>query len=104
MKFPLVKLPTSIDLTLYLIREELKSQKLFNCLQEVGMDDCYYKVQLGRAILTTLEMDDGSDEIFEFYYRLIEKRSRKIKAHNDSLMKQAMKVYSELTEEKRRRK
>ena len=48
-------------------------------------------------------MDDGSDEVFNFYYSLIEKRSKKIEADNDSVMRQAIKVYAELIMEKKRR-
>jgi hypothetical protein len=49
-------------------------------------------------------MDDGSDEIFQFYYKLIEKRSNKINGDQKSLMKQTMKVYVELVAEKEKRK
>jgi hypothetical protein len=94
--YPLVKLPESVDLVLYLIREDLKSQKFFNALSKAGLDDCYYQPRLGNVILKLLHLDDGSDEIFEFYFSLIERRSRKIKADNDSVMKQALKVYGEL--------
>jgi hypothetical protein len=102
--YPLVKLPPSIDLTLFLIREELKSQKFFNGLQKVGLHDCYYQAHLVKAILYHVGLDDGTDATFEFYYKLIEKRSKKIEANNDSVMKQAFKVYMELMMEKRRRK
>lgn len=35
--YPLVKLPTNIDQALYLIREELKSRKLFSILRKAGV-------------------------------------------------------------------
>jgi hypothetical protein len=103
-QFPFVKLPASLDLTLFLIREELKSQKFFNGIQQLGISDCYYQPHLGKAILAQLNMDDGSDEIYEFYYKLIDKRSKKISADYKSLMKQTMKVYVKLTGEKERRR
>jgi hypothetical protein len=43
-----------------------------------------------------MDLDDGSDDIFQFYYSVVEKRSRKIGMDNKSVMKQAMKVYAEL--------
>jgi hypothetical protein len=103
-RFPLTKLPPTIDLTLYLIREELKSQKFFHELSKAGIDDVYYQPHLGKAILMNLGMDDGKDETFAFYYKLIEKRSKKIEMDNESLVKQAFKVYNELISEKERRK
>lgn len=103
-QFPFVKLPSSVDLTLFLIREELKSQKFFNGIQQLGISDCYYQPHLGKAILAQLNMDDGSDEIYEFYYKLIDKRSKKIDEDYDSVMKQTMKVYVALMGEKKRRR
>lgn len=103
LKLPFTKLPPDLDLTLFLIREELKSEKFFNGLHKVGIDDCYYQTRLGKVILSRLGMDDGSDEVFNFYYSLIEKRSKKIEADNDSVMRQAIKVYAELIMEKKRR-
>lgn len=102
--FPMIKLSDSLDLTLYLIREDLKSQKLFSIIDQLNMGDCPYQSHLAKPILSQLNLDDGSDEIFQFYFRLIEKHSRKLQGDTRSLMKQTMKVYVELMSEKRRRK
>ncbi len=104
LKLPFVKLPADIDLALYLIREELKSQKFFDGLHKIGISECCYQVRLGKVILAQMGLDDGSDETFNFYYRLIEKRSKKIEADSDSVMKQALKVYAKLLIEKKKRK
>jgi hypothetical protein len=91
-KFP----PTDLlapDLTLYLIREELKSQKFFDTLSKAGIDDVYYKPRLGKAILMTMEMDDGKDETFEFYYALIEKRAKKIEMDVEIIKQHAAAVF-----------
>jgi hypothetical protein len=100
---PLTKLPDTIDLTLYLIREELKSQKFFHALHQAGIDDIYYQPRLGKAILMNMGMDDGKDQTFQFYHTLIEKRAKKIKPDKDNITKQAFKVYHELVAEKKRR-
>jgi hypothetical protein len=102
--FPMVKLPNCLDFALYLIREELKAEKFFNAMNDLGMVDCPYQPHLAKAILAQLKMDDGSDELYDFYYSLIEKRSGKIKGDQKSLMKQTMKVYVALVKEKERRK
>lgn len=103
-QFPLTKLPSTLDLTLFLIREELKSQKFFDTLSEAGIEDVYYQPRLGKAILMNMGMDDGRDETFEFYYSVIQKRSKKIDMGRETITKQAIKVYDELTMEKERRK
>ena len=100
---PLVKLPANAELVLYLIKEELKSQKFFNNLHEVGLDDIFYRPQLGELIMALMELDDGSDDVFNFFYEVVERRSKKIRTDNDSVMKQALKVYLELIAEKKRR-
>lgn len=100
---PLTKLPANIDLTLYLIREELKSEKFFLTLRKAGIDDIYYQPHLGKAILMNMGMDDGKDETFQFYHTLIEKRAKKIKPDRDYITKQAFRVYHELVAEKKRR-
>jgi hypothetical protein len=42
-----------------------------------------------------IALDDGKDEAFDFYYRLIKKRSKKI-GMDGSILKQAVKVYEEV--------
>lgn len=100
---PLVKLPSDIQLSLYLIKEELKSRKLFHALHQVGIDDCYFQPHLDFLILESFGLDDGSDEIFNVYDNILEKRSKKIDADNDSVMRQAFRVYQELVDEKKKR-
>lgn len=102
-QFPLCKLPQKIDLTLFLIREELKSQKFFDGLHKAGIDDCYFQAHLGKVILGNVGLDADSEEVTDFYYKLIEKRSKKIEADSESIMKQAFKVYVDLMAEKKRR-
>ena len=97
-QYPLVKLPPKLDQIFFLIREELKSQKYFNTLYELGQTDNFYQPHLGKLILLLMDMDDGSDEIFQFYSAVVEKRSKKIGMDNKSVMKQVMKVYEELME------
>jgi hypothetical protein len=103
-RFPLVKLPVEVQESLYLIKEELKSRKLFHALHEVGLDDCFFQPHLDSLILRSIGLDDGTDETFMTYYTIVERRSRKIEADNDSIMKQALKVYNELILEKKKRK
>lgn len=54
----MVRLPHKTDLTLYLIREELKSEKFFNGLHKIGIEECPYQPRLGKAVLATIGLDD----------------------------------------------
>lgn len=83
-------------LLLHLIREELKSRKFFSGLQKLGLDYCYYQPQLDKPILAALGFEEPSDEVYRFYFKLIEKRSRKIREDEESITRQAEKVYREL--------
>ncbi|MBA4055674.1 MAG: hypothetical protein C0490_13245 [Marivirga sp.] len=100
----MVKLPRKVELTLFLIREELKSRKFFNSLQRAGIDDCYYQTHLDQLIMAHAGLDQDSDKDFHFYSTLMEKNSKKIEAGEKSIMKRAMSVYVELMLEKKRRK
>jgi len=99
--FPIVKLPSKTQHSLYLIREELKTRKFFEALHQVGLDDCYFRPHLDSLILRSIGLDDGTDETFIIYDDIVEKRSKKIYADNNSIMKQALKVYMELMDVKK---
>jgi hypothetical protein len=101
---PIVNIPSETQITLYLIKEELKSRKFFRTLQEAGLHDCYFQPHLDSLILRSLDLDDDSDKVFDAYYDIIEHRSRKIEADNDTIMKQALKVYMELKRIKKKLK
>jgi hypothetical protein len=70
----------------------------------VGLDDVYLQPDLDRLILRIVGLDDGTDETSEFYFEIMERRSREIESDNDSIMTQALKAYMELTFERKRRK
>jgi hypothetical protein len=101
--YPLVKLPSSIDLPIYLIREELKSRKLFNILHKAGLEECDYQPHLDRLILDIVGLDEESDEAVQFYNSVMEKRCKKINEDRESIVKQALKAYNELMSEKKKR-
>jgi hypothetical protein len=58
---------------------------------------------LDSLILRSVGLEEESDEVFDFYYELIEKHSRKIRAERESMEKQAFKVYVALMSERKRR-
>lgn len=102
-RLPLVRLPKKIDYCLFLIREELKSRHFFNGLHSIGLEDVYFQPHLDSLILKYIGLDDGSDKTFDFYTNLMDDRSKKIDGTNDSITKQALKVYMELTAEAKKK-
>jgi hypothetical protein len=100
----MTKIPRSAEVTIFLIQQELKSCKFFAHLNEIGMGDSFFQPHLGTVILAQVGLEDGKDETMNFYVELIDKRSRKITGSNESVMKQAMKVYVALMAEREKRK
>lgn len=92
MRYPLLKLPSNTQITLYLINEELISRKLFQAFHTVGLDDCYLQPHLDSLILRSVGIDE-SDETFEVYTGIMGKRSKKIDMDHDLIMKQTIKAY-----------
>lgn len=101
---PLVKLPQEVDMCLFLIKEELKCRRFFDGLISAGIDDIYLQPHLDILILKSVGLDDGSDETWEFYFKIMGRRSKKVGTDNDSIVTQALKAYMDLISEKKRRK
>jgi len=102
IKTSLLKFPEQTELLLLLIKEELKSAKLFNGLAKLGLEDCYYQPNLSNIILTQAGFDDCPDELMNFYVALVDKYSERIENDDEVILQQAMELYSELMNEKRR--
>lgn len=99
-----LKLPSNVEITLFLIKEELKSRKFFNSLRESGLDNCHYQPHLDELIMASFGLDDDSNESFDFYYNTIEEFSDRIEPGESSAVEQAFNVYLELLIEARRKK
>lgn len=95
-----IRLSEPSALTLYLLREELKSRKFFSGLQRLGLDYCFYQPHLDKPILAAVGFEEPSDEVYNFYFKLIEKRSRKIREDEESITRQARRVYRRLVVER----
>jgi hypothetical protein len=96
IRFPMVKPSVNTHHTLYLIREELKSRKLFYVLGKVGLDDCFFQVHLDFIILDHIGMNDGTDETYAMYDAIIERHARRLHDSKQSIERHANKVLNEL--------
>ncbi|GHN01135.1 hypothetical protein WSM22_26240 [Cytophagales bacterium WSM2-2] len=92
----LVNLPRESDLCIFLIREELKSWKFFNYLRQTDLDGSMYQMDLSEAILSLVGITDPADEVYDFYYDLIEKHSTEMKPGSMDITRRAMMVWGEL--------
>lgn len=100
--YPHVSAPERSALALYLICEELKSRKFFSGLQRLGLDYCFYQPHLDKPILAAAGLEE-SDEVYKFYFRLIERCSRKLREEDESVTRQARRVWDALVRERERR-
>lgn len=102
LKTRLVKLPANVEFTLFMIKQELKSNLLLDKLSDIGFDDSFYRLDFGPAILESIGFDRVSDELLDFYLVLLRAHCSKIAAPAE-VMKQAVCFYIDLEVERRKR-
>ena len=96
IKYPIPSLPTTEELLLYLISEDLKSRRFFDGLRELGLDDAYYQAELCTLILIYARLSPEPNEAVDFYYHLLGKYAEHLPPNTTALLKAANKVYKEL--------
>lgn len=102
-EYPHVRLPKKIDQLLYILSQDLKNNKVFDDLANVGFDDSQ-----GRSDFTFMILDiifkEATDELANVYLTLLIKHTKKLKdMRRSSLTKQALKFYIDLIVEKKKR-
>lgn len=102
MNLPLIKLPSQIEHTLYLIKEELKSRKFFDSLRAIGLEDCWYHPDLSILILGQIGFKERPDELYNFYYDLLGEYSERVEPDNDVIMELALQIHAALVAEKKK--
>jgi hypothetical protein len=98
MRYPFIKLPSKVEATLFLIREELKSRSFFNRLEKVGFLEPNAQTHLHALIADNLGIDIHRDEDFEEFDNILDEASEDVEAsmENDDLMAIVLKVYVKL--------
>ena len=99
----LTNVPPETQLVLYLIREELKSRRMFQALHEIGLDDCFYQADFSTLILDSVGLGDESNETSDFYFSVMEKHSQKVEPDERAITQRSLMAYTELMIEKERR-
>ena len=101
LKVKLIKLPVDIEMILFFIKEDLKSQRFFEALNKVGFDSSVHQTCFSELVFSFAGFKEHSDALFQFYFKLLESHSD-LEMDNEKLIRQALKVYMELMVEKRR--
>jgi len=98
----LLKFPSEIEFTIYLIKEDLRSSKFFNTLASVGFEDNPYRSDFSTMVLASIGFEDRSDALYELYYNLLNKYAKKVESDNKKIIKVAFNLYVDLIIEKRK--
>lgn len=95
-------IPEDARILVFLIAEDLKTQRVFSALSQLGCDDSYLRSSLNRVVLAFAGFEEQPEAIYDFYFRLLEHSEKQMDANYDSILKQALIVYGDLMLEKKR--
>jgi hypothetical protein len=90
--------PVNPDLTLFLIREELKSRKFFNGLGKVGLDYTPFRPHLDEPIMAAFGLPAEENAVLDFYEQVMDSHAERITEKQEIIAREAMKVYEVLKE------
>lgn len=101
-KYSHVRLPNKIDRILFMLCEDLKTNRFFNKLHKAGLEETH-RSDLACLVLEMV-FKETTDDLISLYLNLLEKHSKKIKKYErTSTAKQALNFYIDLVIEKKRR-
>lgn len=96
MSTPLLKFPSSTELSLYLLKEELKMNRFFTDLHALGIENhSPFQLELAPAVFACMGLV-GTDEAFERYATLLAKHSKDMGSDNESMVKATLAFYADL--------
>lgn len=91
-------LPTTEELMLRLIGEDLKSYRFFDVLRSLGLEDDFYQAELGHLILNYARLSPENDAVTDLYYGLLSIHSLRLLPTRESLAAEAKIIYVSLME------
>lgn len=92
-----------IQIPVFLISEELKGRKLLHVMKSIGCDDCLCITDLCDLVLAYAGFDDRPNELYDFYFALLDGYCEKVDYENEKPVRLALKIYTALLAEKERR-
>ena len=81
---PFSRLSNTKDLTLYLIRRELRATKFTNALGQLGFDHSVFASDLGMAILSLVGIKERTDELWIWYFERLDWYAEQINLQDHS--------------------
>jgi DNA-binding XRE family transcriptional regulator len=87
---------TRIQISVFLISEDLKTRKLVNGLINIGCDSCFCVGELCDLVLAYMGFDDRPNNLYTFYFELLDRHCEKVSYENDRPIKEALLIYAEL--------
>ena len=84
----------------FLIMEDLKSNRLLNMLNKIGLDDQYHRSSLGTLILSALGFSEPPITLYRSYYSLLDTYNEQLETDNKNLSTAAFELYADLLIEK----
>ncbi|MBT1699469.1 hypothetical protein KK083_21405 [Fulvivirgaceae bacterium PWU4] len=88
------------QVTVFLIAAELKTRKLTNSLASIGCETCFCTPDLCDVILAFAGFDDRPNELYEYYFELLDEYCDKVTHENDTPIEEAYAIYNRLRQEK----
>src|SRR5665647_3815186 len=90
----------SKELVVHLIREELRNKCLMYSLRDLGFDCSSYTLNISQEILDLVGFQEKSDELYQWYFKLIDKALVEITFWNleEMMDKWSLNIYIELLE------
>lgn len=82
--------------TIFLIEQQLKIRRFFDDLDRIGLGHYDFEPNLDHLILKNVNLDDGLDETYAYYTRMIEKHSKQLRPDRCEIERQANRMYREL--------
>ena len=90
------------DLVIHLIREELRNKRLMHSLEDLGFDCSFFTLNISHIILELAGFRERPDELYEWYFELVEKALAEITFWNldEMLNKRPAEIWKALQEKK----
>jgi hypothetical protein len=87
---------TRIQISVFLISEDLKARKMVNGLINIGCDSCFCVGELCDLVLAYVGFEDRPNELYDLYFELLDRYYENVSHENDRPIKEALKIYAEL--------
>lgn len=89
-----------IQVAVYMIASELQARKLMKSLTAIGCDACFCVPDLCELVLAIIGFDDRPNELYDFYFDLLDQYCDEVTWENSLPGKQAFRIFNILKQER----